>query len=127
MEGKINNVIRIPTSVENKFFRYWFEFLAPFHKLTNKEMDVATSFVKTRFELSKVITDKELLDKVLMSEDTKKKTMSECNLTNAHFQVIMGKLKRNNVIVNNKINPKFIPNVTEDKGIFKLLLLFDLK
>ena len=60
MEGKINNVIRIPTSVENKFFRYWFEFLAPFHKLTNKEMDVATSFVKTRFELSKVITDKEL-------------------------------------------------------------------
>ena len=127
MEGKINNVIRIPTSVENKFFRYWFEFLAPFHKLTNKEMDVATSFVKTRFELSKVITDKELLDKVLMSEDTKKKIMSECNITNAHFQVIMGKLKRNNVIVNNKINPKFIPNVTEDKVIFKLLLLFDLK
>lgn len=127
MEGKINNVIRIPTSVENKFFRYWFEFLAPFHKLTNKEMDVATSFVKTRFELSKVITDKELLDKVLMSEDTKKKIMSECNITNAHFQVIMGKLKKNNIIVNNKINPKFIPNVTEDKGIFKLLLLFDLK
>ena len=30
-------------------------------------------------------------------------------------------------LFSNKINPKFIPNVTEDKGIFKLLLLFDLK
>ncbi len=124
---KPNNIVRVPCSLSGSFFRYWFKFLEPFHKLTDREIDVITSFVKQRYELSKVIKDNEILDKVTMSEDTKKKIMSECNITNAHFQVIMGKLKRNNVIVNNKINPKFIPNVTEDKGIFKLLLLFDLK
>ena len=30
-------------------------------------------------------------------------------------------------IVNNKINPRFIPNIKEEDGNFKLLLLFDFK
>ena len=34
MEGKIKSVIRIPTSLDGEFFRYWFEFLEPLHKLT---------------------------------------------------------------------------------------------
>ena len=70
---KANNVVRIPTSLNCKFFRYWFEFLEPFHKLTDREIDVITSFVKHRYELSKVIKDDEILDKVTMSEDTKMK------------------------------------------------------
>ena len=128
MEKKrVNNIIRIPTSLEGKFFRYWFEFLAPFHNLTSREMDVATAFVKQRFELSRSISDEDILDRVTMSEDTKQKIREECNITTPHFQVIMGKLRKAKVIINNKINPRFIPkNVnTEDKA-FQLLLYFDL-
>lgn len=127
MNREINNVIRIPTSLDIKFFRYWFEFLRPFHKLTEREIDVITSFVKQRYELSKVIKDNEILDRVTMSEDTKRKVREECNMTLPHFQVIMGKLRKSKVIIDNKINPRFIPNIKEDSGIFQLLLLFDLK
>ena len=77
MVKKANNIVRIPTSLNGKFFRYWFEFLEPFHKLTDREIDVITSFVKQRYELSKVIKDNEILDKVTMSEDTKKKVREE--------------------------------------------------
>jgi len=126
MKQKANNVIRIPTSIEGKFFRYWFEFLRPLHKLTPTQIDVITSFVKHRFELSKCISDEDILDKVLMSEDTKKKIIEECEITNAHFQVIMGILRKKNIIVNNKIEPKFIPNVSLEDGSFQLLLFFDL-
>jgi hypothetical protein len=126
MEVAVNNVIRIPTSLQ-KFFRYWYEFLKPFHKLTDREIDVITAFTYERHMLSKVISDNDILDKVLMSEDTKKKIRESCNITLAHFQVIMGKLRRNKIIVNNKINPKFIPNITEEEGAFKLMLLFDIK
>ena len=73
------------------------------------------------------IKDDEILDRVTMSEDTKKKVREECGITLPHFQVIMGKLRKSNVIVDNKINPKFIPNIDEESGNFKLLLLFDLK
>ena len=124
---KANNVIRIPTSLDGKFFRYWFMFLQPFHKLTERETDVITAFVKHRYELSKVIKDEDILDRVTMSEDTKKKVREECNITLPHFQVIMGKLRKNGVIIDGKINPRFIPNISENDGHFQLMLLFELK
>lgn len=126
MEVAANNVIRIPTSLQ-MFFRYWYEFLKPFHKLTDREIDVITAFTYKRHQLSKVISDQEILDKVLMSEDTKKKIREECDITLAYFQVIMGKLRRNKVIIDNRINPRFIPNITKENGAFKLMLLFDIK
>lgn len=127
MDKKANNIVRIPTSLNGKFFRYWLEFLKPFHQLTEREIDVTTSFLKYRYELSKVIKDNEILDRVTMGEDTKRKVREECGITLPHFQVIMGKLRKSKVIVDGKINPRFIPNIDEETGFFKLLLLFDLQ
>lgn len=124
---KANNIVRIPTSLSGKFFKYWFEFLKPFHKLTDREIDVIVSFVRQRYELSKVIKDDTILDKVTMSEDTKKKVREECNINLPHFQVIMGKLRKNKVIIDGKINPRFIPNIDEENGYFQLMLLFELR
>lgn len=123
---KINSVIRIPSSLSGSFFRFWFEFLTPIHNLTEREIDIITSFVKQRYNLSKVIKDEDILDQVVMSEDTKRKVREECNITLAHFQVIMGKLKKNKLIVDGKINRRFIPQLPEDAKEFKLLLYFDM-
>lgn len=124
--AKANNVVRIQTSLDGKFFRYWFEFLRPFHKLTDREIDVIACFAKQRYELSKVIKDPDILESVTMSDDTKKKVRYECNISLTHFQVMMCKFRKNNVIIDNRINPKFIPNIIEDNGYFQLLLLFDI-
>lgn len=125
MAKQVDSIVRIPCKVDGKFFRYWFEFLQPFHNLTEREMDVITSFVKQRYELSKVIKDNEILDKVTMSEDTKKKVREECDISLPHFQVIMGKLRKNKVFIDGKINPRYIPSVDEENGSFKMMLLFD--
>lgn len=125
--GNINNVITIPTSTEGKFFRYWLEFLRPFHKLTERETDVMASFLKQRYELSKVIKDQEVLNKYTMNEETKRKVREECGITQAHFQVIMTKLKKSKMIDNGRINPKFIPRVEEEAKNFLLLLSFNLQ
>lgn len=125
--GKANiNVINIPAT-KSRFFKYWFELLKPFHKLTDREIDVIASFVKHRFELSEVVSDSNILDKLTMSEDTKKKVREDCNISQAHFQVIMTKLKKSKVIENGKINQKFIPHLTKDATTFQLLFAFDLK
>lgn len=124
---KANNVIRIPTSLNGKFFNYWFQILKPFHNLTDREIDVITSFTKQRYELSKVIQDSEILDKVIMGEDIRKKVREECGITLPHFQVIMGKLRKNKIIIDGKINPKFIPNIEEGTNSFSLLFYFDLQ
>lgn len=125
MAKQVDSIVRIPCKVDDKFFKYWFMFLRPFHNLTEREMDVITSFVKQRYELSKVIKDNEILDKVTMSEDIKKKVREECSISLPHFQVIMGKLRKNKVIIDGKINPRYIPSVDEENGSFKMMLLFD--
>lgn len=128
MIGKVNNVIGLSQSpLGDKFFKYWFIFLRPLHHLTDREIDVIASFTKHRYELSKVIKDETLLDTVLMSEETKRKVREDCNITLAHFQVIMGKLRKNKVIINNKINSKLIPNIREDSKSLQLLVLFPIK
>ena len=127
MNRKANNVIRIPTSLDGKFFEYWFKFLRPFHNLTDREIDVIASFTKHRYELSKVIKDDNLLETVLMSEETKRKVREDCGITLAHFQVIMGKLRKNKVIVDNKINPILIPKLDENSESLQLLVLFPIK
>lgn len=122
-----NNVVRIPTSLKGNFFRHWFEFLEPFHRLTEREVDVITAFVKQRYVLSKVIKDDEILDKVVMSDDTKRQVREECNMSLQHFQVVMGKLRKNKLIIDNKINKRFIPDLPEDAKDFKLMLYFEFK
>lgn len=124
---RVNNVIRIPTSLSGKFFRTWVEFLTPLHNLTSREKDVLAALIKNRFELSSAISDEALLDKVLMSEDIKAKVKAECGMSDAFFQVILGKLRKTNVIIDGRINPLLIPKkVGKDAQFFTLLLLFEL-
>lgn len=120
-----NNVARVPCSLSDSFFKYWFMFWEPFHKLTKREIDVAASLVKTRYELSKVVKDEAILDKLIMSEDVKKKVREECNIQTQHFQVIMSNLRKHQVIKNGKINPIFIPRIREGENTLQLLFLFD--
>ena len=125
--GRANNVIRIPTSLQGKFFRIWIEFLTPLNNLTNREKDIVAAFIKARFELSKSVIDDALLDKIVMSDDIKNKVKTECNVSDAFFQVILGKLRKTGVIVDGRINSKFIPkNLSPDDKAFQLLLYFDL-
>ena len=127
MERKPNNAIALKSSLDGKFFRMWLEFLRPFHKLTERETDVLAAFLKERFELSKVVSDQVILNKLTMSEDTKRKVRDDCNISQAHFQVIMTKLKKSKIIKDGKIEPKFIPRVQHGTKSFQLLLAFELE
>lgn len=121
---KPNNVIRVPCNLDS-LFRYWLDFLVPFHSLTSREADVAAAFLKERYILSKVILDNDLLDRTLMSAASQRKLRQECELANQHFQVIKSKLRNKKFFINGRINPRLIPNIHEDNGLFQLLLVFD--
>lgn len=121
-----DSVVRIPCKSINSFFKNWFIFLKPLHKLTDREIDVIASFIAQRYELSKVIQDADILDKVTMSNDTKKKVRQDCNISIQNFQVIMSNLRKHNVIIDNKINPRYIPNI-EDEKAFQLMFYFDIE
>lgn len=123
----INNAIRIPTSLKGDFFRAWVEFLTPLHNLTNREKDVLAALIKYRFELSEVIKDESALDTVLMSDKIKSQIKEECKVSDAFFQVILGKLKKSNILIENRVNPLLMPKkLNPNSNSFLLLLYFDL-
>ena len=124
MRSEVDKCINISTSLKGKFFKQWFKFLLPYHGLTDREMDIAAAFLLKRYELSKVISDTNILESVLMNEDTKREIREMVDIGHQHFQVIMSKLRKTKVIIDNRLNPRFIPNVKEENGSFKLLLLF---
>ena len=122
---KPNSLINVEGTPDKNFFKWWCIFLTPFVKLTPKEIDIIASFLKHRHELSKKILDPALIDSQLMSNDTKNKVIEECNITLAHFYVIMSNLRKNNIITESGINPRLIPNIRkDDNGYFQLLILF---
>lgn len=122
---KPNNVIAVPVKNDQEFFRNWCAFLRPFVNMTDREADVVAEFLRERHELSKVISDEAMLDKVLMSEATKKEIIDRCCISKKHFYVVMSALKKHGIIENGIINPRLIPNVSkDDKGVFQLMILF---
>lgn len=125
MANGINSVIRIPSEPGKEFFKMWLNFLRPFHGMSDRQVDVAATMLNIRFELSRVIKDDFLLEKICMSSDTRKRIEEECGLSPAHMQMLMTKFKRANFIVDGKINPKFIPRMIDGDEGFKLMLFFD--
>lgn len=123
---KPNNIFNIPTTLSKDFFKWWCVLLNPFISLTEREKDVVASFLKHRWELTKSIKDPNLLDIVLMSDETKKKVIDDCKITLQHFYVVMSTLRKKGIITpHNTLNPKVIPNMRDDdNGIFQLLILF---
>lgn len=121
----INNVIRIPSSLKDNFFKYWVEFLRPFHHLADKEMSVLATMIAYRFKLSKEITNEDIINNILMNADTRKMLKDSCGISYPYLQVILTKFRKSKIINDGKLNPKFLPNIKEENGSFKLLLLFE--
>jgi hypothetical protein len=111
---KLSSNSKLKMSPEGDFFRYWVEFLRPLHELTKREMDVLAEFLKVRYNLSKEIINTDRLDRVLMSEETKRDIRNTCGISAKHFQVIMSKFRKNGVIRDGKIHLNLIPTITEE-------------
>lgn len=123
---EVDNVIPLSSNLE-EFFKQWLRFIRPLHNLTDREQDVTAAFLRNRYELSSKINDQKILNQVLFSEQTKKRIMEETGLSVAHFQVIMGKLRKAGVIKDNTLNPKIVPLLKPGAKDFKLLLFFEIE
>lgn len=120
---KPNNVIYLKCTGVS-FYRMWIEFLAPFHKLTARERDVAARIIAQYFKLKDSIPDTEMLKEVMWSQTSRKDMRESLGMSQAHFQMILAKLRTSGVLLDGDINPKYIPHVGEDPR-FMLSIVFD--
>ena len=69
-----NNVHIVHAGPNTGFFKRWCNVMRLMVPMTDRELDVISSFLKHRWELSKVISDPAVLDSQLMSNDIRDKT-----------------------------------------------------
>lgn len=115
MDKSIKKVIEIPCDRRDNFFYYWLSFLNPLWKASPSMIKVASELLKHRLDLSKKITDSDVLDKHLITDkEIREEIMNACNMSYGSFNVVLGNLRKSNFFLGHyKINPKFIPK-TED-------------
>ena len=109
------NILKIKSSDYDELFLNWFLILKPLHNLSNKECILASKLYKYRDELKEVILDKEILDTTILSDTYRKKIIEEMDITMIHLQVLLTSLRKKNVIIDNRLNPKFIPHIKDSE------------
>lgn len=118
------NILKIKSSNYDELFLNWFLILKPLHNLSNKECILASKLYKYRDELKEVILDKEILDTTILSDTYRKKIIEEMDITMIHLQVLLTSLRKKNVIIDNRLNPKFIPHIKDSE--LSLLIRFEI-
>lgn len=125
------NLVRITSndklnlSPNGDFFRLYTAFLQPVHNLTDREMDVLAEYLKERYKLSKKISDEDTVDRILMSDETRKKIREICGIKPRHINVILSAFRKKGVLRNNKFYLNLIPTLSKTGA--GLLILFDFK
>lgn len=123
---KPNNMRIINAGPETGFFKWWCTYMTPMVHLTKREIDVMASILKQRYELSKKIPDKDILDSIMLDNTSvQNKIIEECNITLQHFYVIKSSLKEKHVLTDKGVDPMLVPNIKDDNdGVFQFLILF---
>lgn len=120
------SVKRIETD-EKKLFLYWLVFLKPYHGLRQKEMEALAVFLFYRHKLDLEVLNKDLIDKLLFSQDVRKNIMAELGITSSYaFNNMLTALRKRGVLSKeNIILPSLIPNFIPGSDNFKLIFNFE--
>tara|TARA_R100000541_G_scaffold38104_2_gene45916 strand:+ start:548 stop:931 length:384 start_codon:yes stop_codon:yes gene_type:complete len=109
-------------------FMYWLEFLKPYHKLANKEVEALSILLYYRWELSKEVNNIALVDKLLFSSEIRLKVREDLGgMKSGVFNNLLTTLRKKGVLSKeNKIIPALIPNITPESTGFKLIFDFEI-
>ena len=130
----VQKILPVDCSGEKDFFDLWIEYLTPKHHLTKSEQKFLAACLRQRYELSKGISDENVLDETALNEIYRTKIRKELNISTQQMQNVIAKLKKLHILIPRnfpfsdklsyyKIAPSFIPSYKEDES-FLLLLVF---
>lgn len=107
--------------------KYWLKFTEPFHKLAEQPQQILAALLYHYFEYKKEIKNEKLVWKMVFDYDTKMKIKQTLNdLPDYTLQNNLTKLRKLNIIKNNKINKAYIPNIEDDAKSFTIAYKFNI-
>lgn len=121
-----NTNIAVRNISKNDIYYCWLLFTKPFHGLTESEIRFVEVFLKEYDNLRIKIDDVNIVNDVLFSTKTRSKLMKQLGYGTQRFNNNMSLMRRKKVFSEDKINPKYIPNIELDANNYKLIFQFKL-
>jgi len=121
-----SNIAHVKINSGVAFFYKWLEFIKPLHGLTPLEMRVLAMFLAKRQSLSKVVSQDNVLNEILLGSVSRREIREEIDMKPAQFNIIYSHLKKVGAIKEGAITPRYIPNVEADSGEYRLILMFNI-
>ena len=116
----VNNFFYVKSANRSQFFRMWVEMLTPWHHLTSREKDVFARIIEQYFILKNKVEDENLITEFLWTNSSRKDIRDSLGMSQPHFQMILASLRKQEVLLGEKINPRFLPHLTDEPrlGLF---------
>lgn len=112
--------VNIKTDIKGLFYR-WMVLTKPFHKLATREQEVLANLLYHHYLYKKTIRDESVIWKMVFDYSTKSKIKKELNMKDGTLQTTLTKLRKKNIIKNNRIVSTFIPDLSNDAINFKII------
>lgn len=122
-----NETVANITTNFNGLIRKWVAFTYPFHKLPTQEQETLTAILIFYFQFKKNIKDENIIWKMVFDYDTRVKISNMINTKDYTLQNNLTKLRKKNIIKDNKVVPNYIPNLEPDCKSFRILYNFTVK
>lgn len=113
---------------EKNFFKHWLILTKPLHKLSDQKIKVVSLLLYSYFNFKKEISNDNLAWKLTFDYDNKSKIKKEMEISNDQiFNNLLSTLRKDKIIVNNKINKSFIPNINlKTNNTFSIVYKFEI-
>ncbi len=112
--------VNIKTDIKG-LFRKWMVLTQPFHKLAPREQELLAVLLYYHYQFKKTTRDENVIWKMVFDYSTKAKIKEELNMTDGSLQTMLTKLRKKNIIKNNRIVRTFIPELSDNAMNFKIV------
>lgn len=120
-----SNAFHVKTALDD-FFIKWVNFLQPFHGLSGANALVLASLLKYRHYLVSMLLSEKEADETLLGKECKEVFMEENHMSSNYLEVALSRLRKAKVIVNDRIDKKFIPILELGSNQYNLIINFEL-
>ena len=119
----------ININIKDLFFK-WLDITRSWHNLNNQQQQLLALLLYYHYLYKQEITNEKILWKIIFDYDTKMKIKEDDvfdnNLSDNSFNNLLSQLRKKKVVVDNKIAPRFIPEIDNKSKQFKVIFNFNI-
>lgn len=107
----MNKILIVKSANLMEFFLNWFQYLKPYHGLTNREIRTLASIYKHKYLLSKEVENPAEVDSRVLSKEYSDIISKETGLGYKHLKVSISVIRKRKIIVDKRIDIRLMPNI----------------